>query len=109
MSLSLRCAQYSKFAFINEVISITENITKSEAQLLFEAYNNLRAILNFVQTNPEFCQSYKSSLLLALGYELKTIQANCNYYLKHLSSKWFNNISLEQIINYYEQELAKLL
>ncbi|WPY00586.1 Gycosyltransferase family 2 protein [Candidatus Trichorickettsia mobilis] len=109
MSLSLRCAQYSKFAFINEGISITENITKSEAQSLFEAYNNLRAILNFVQTNPEFCQSYKSSLLLALSYELKSIQAKCNYYWKYLLSKCSNNISLEQIINYYEQELAKLL
>ncbi|WP_316354901.1 glycosyltransferase family 2 protein [Candidatus Trichorickettsia mobilis] len=109
MSLSLRCAQYSKFAFIDEVISITENITKSEAQLMFETYNNLRAILNFVQTNPEFCQSYKSSLLLALSNELKTIQAKCSYYLKYLLSKWFNNANLEQIINYYEQELAKLL
>lgn len=109
MSLSLRCAKYSQFAFIDEIISISEDIAKSEAQLLFEAYNNLQATVNFIQSNLEFCEDYKSSLLLALYQELKIKQVKYQYYLQYILSKLFNNISLHQIIRRYEQELAKLL
>ncbi len=107
MSLSLRCAKYSKFVFVNNVLSHKKynNLLIDES---FESYNNLRSIYNFVINHKEICQTLKPELIKRVYLETLSNKSKINYYLQYLYSKYTKSIKLDKIIQFYKNEYEKL-
>ena len=64
-SLALRCALHSNFAHVNqptsfEPISYDHNNLSSNKS--FESYNSLKALANFIKSNPQIAEQYKLEL-----------------------------------------------
>ena len=111
MSLSLRCAQYSKFAFLNEIVSTKVHIEGAPIDKEFEVYNNLQAIYNFITHNKDLFINYKPQLITALVNELKKVHSRFpySYLLSYLKSKYLKSmLNLDRIIQQYKVELEKL-
>lgn len=107
MSLSLRCAKYSKFAFVEETISSHPNANKIPHDD-FSAHNNLKAIYNFAKDNTELFSNLKTELLTALSSTLNKTPSKLNYSLKSAISKYIKTPSLDKILSLYKQELDNL-
>jgi hypothetical protein len=111
MSLSLRCAKYSKFVFLDDIVSTKVNMANIIIDKEFEAHNNLQAIYNFVKHNKEIFTNYKPQLVIALINELRKVQTSFpySYLLIYLLSKYLKNcMNLDKIIKCYKKELEKL-
>jgi glycosyltransferase involved in cell wall biosynthesis len=107
MSLSLRCAKYSKFAHVTEVISsISGNTNKQNDD--FAAYNTLKAIYNFAKENPDLFANLKPELLSTLSATINTTPSKLNYSMKSVISKYIKSPNLDKILQLYKQELDKL-
>lgn len=107
MSLSLRCAKYSKFAYVEEVISSHIN-AKQKSYDDFSTHNTLKAIYNFAKDNPELFSNLKTELLTALSSILNKTPSKLNYSLKSAISKYIKSPSLDKILSLYKQELDNL-
>ena len=68
MSLSLRCAKYSKFALLEDNVTTAVD-RQNEFDKKFSSYNNLKSIYNFSKENPEIFSNLTSELLVALSAE----------------------------------------
>jgi glycosyltransferase involved in cell wall biosynthesis len=107
MSLSLRCAKYSKFVYINADISSSSTLCDDQTSS-FVSYNNLRAIYNFVKENPELFINLTSELLLSLRQETSKRSDKINYSIKSITSKYIKSTSLDTILKSYKKELDRL-
>jgi glycosyltransferase involved in cell wall biosynthesis len=107
MSLSLRCAKYSKFAYINADISGSSALCNDQTSS-FVSYNNLRAIYNFVKENPELFINLTSELLFSLSQETSKRSDKINYSIKSITSKYIKSTSLDSILKSYKKELDRL-
>lgn len=107
MSLSLRCAKYSKFVFINEVVSVMPD-KKEYQDSKFESYNTIKSIYNFAKNHPEICANLVPWLLKTLSREATGLGIKTNYSLKSLVSKYIKTTSLTEVLVLYKTELDKL-
>lgn len=107
MSLSLRCAKYSKFVYINADISGSSKLCDDQTSS-FVSYNNLRAIYNFVKENPELFINLTSELLFSLSQETSKRSDKINYSIKSITSKYIKSTSLDSILKSYKKELDRL-
>jgi len=107
MSLSLRCAKYSNFVFINNVLSFKrKNTVLKEKE--FESYNNLRAIYNFAINHPDVCKTLTPELLKNLGSETSSNKLKFIYYLWFKKAKYTNSPTLSKVLEFYKIEYEKL-
>ncbi len=107
MSLSLRCAKYTKFALLEEnVTSIVDRQDNSDSK--FSSYNNLKSIYNFSKENPEIFSNLTSELLMALSRETLRRSDKINYAMKSLARKYIKSTSLANVLTLYKFELEKL-
>ena len=107
ISLSLRCAKYSKFVYIDANIS-SASARCDDQSSRFVSYNNLKAIYNFAKANPELFANLTSELLLALSRESIQRGDKINYSIKSLTSKYIKSTSLDAILKSYKKELDRL-
>ncbi len=107
MSLSLRCAKYSKFAFINNYIS-SQPIDYSNHDQKFNAYNNLKSIYNFAKDNEEIFAEKIAALLKMLSIETINKTNKIKYLIMYLISKYIKSYSLKRVLSLYKIELEKL-
>jgi len=107
MSLSLRCAKYSKFVYIDANIS-SASARCDDQSSRFVSYNNLKAIYNFAKANPELFANLTSELLLALSRESIQRGDKISYSIKSLTSKYIKSTSLDAILKSYKKELDRL-
>ena len=107
MSMSLRCAKYSNFVFVNNILSLKQ---KRPMQLdrKFESYNNLRATYNFASSHPEICQTAISELLQNLSYEMSSQKLKVKYYLQSIRAKYSKSLVLDHVLEFYKTEYEKL-
>ncbi|RTK92807.1 MAG: glycosyltransferase family 2 protein [Rickettsiales bacterium] len=107
MSLSLRCAKYSKFAYINDFVA-TKNIAAIDYDRKFDSYNNLKSIYNFSKENPEIFSRQISALLKVLSSENLKTPDKIRYFIQSLLSKYVKSYSLKSILALYKHELEQL-
>jgi len=107
MSMSLRCAKYSNFVFVNNILSLKQ---RRAAQLdkNFESYNNLRATYNFASNHPEICQTIIPELLQNLSLEMVSQKLKIRYYLQSIRAKYSKSLVLDQVLEFYKTEYEKL-
>lgn len=107
MSLSLRCAKYSNFVFIDNILSLKRknNVPKDSK---FESYNNLRSIYNFASNHPEIMQTLISELITGLSFETSSKKSKIIYYLQAIKSKYIKTIKLDTVLELYKTEFEKL-
>lgn len=106
MSLSLACAKYSKFAFINDYVSSHHDMETDDHK--FNSYNNLKSTYNFIIENPEILINIIPSLFKMLSIEVGSRRHKIKYLLKSLISKYIKLYSLNDVLSFYKQELDKL-
>ena len=107
MSLSLRCAKYSRFAYVAKDISkISERNQSTDSN--FDSYNNLKAIYNFTKANPDLFVDLVPELLSALSHEVRTRGNKINYSVKSWTSKYIKSLTLQKVLKIYKQELDRL-
>jgi len=104
-SLSLRCAKYSSFGYIDSNIS---SISKRKIDRRFVAYNNIRSIHNFAKENPDIFKGITIDLVSALAVNVLSIKDKIKYRFKAWISKYFNTPSLHNALDLYKKELDKL-
>lgn len=107
MSLSLRCAKYSKFVFVDEVVSVITD-EKEHQESNFESYNTIKSIYNFAKNHPEICTDLVPLLLKTLSKETTGRGVRANYSLKSLLSKYVKTTPLRDVLALYKTELDKL-
>lgn len=107
MSLSLRCAKYSNFVFIDNVLSLKQQRTFLKEKK-FEAYNNLRAVNNFAINHPDICQTLIPELLKNLSSETLSKPLKLKYYLQSIKAKYIKSIPLDKVLEFYKTEYEKL-
>jgi hypothetical protein len=107
MSLSLRCAKYSKFVYIRSPLS---TVYKSRYKLdsSFKAYNNLKSIYNFVKSNPELFKPFISELLYALSVESLNKRSKLKYFIHSWINRYMQLMNLNRVLKLYQQEFDKL-
>ncbi len=108
MSLSLKCGKYSKFAFLNEVIATSNVDNAINKDGKFESYNNLTAIYNFANDNPDIFKDLLPELLKALKDEISSVNNKVNYSLKYFTTKYVKSTTIEKILKLYKDEIDKL-
>ncbi|MBN8512613.1 MAG: glycosyltransferase [Rickettsiales bacterium] len=108
MSLSLRCAKYTKFAILDDYVTINST-DKENTEIKFTTYNNLKAIHNFARENPEICSKYVSQMLSCLARESINFIDRAKLRAQFFLTKFIiNTTSLEQVLKLYKAELDKL-
>ncbi|MFK7967576.1 MAG: glycosyltransferase family 2 protein [Rickettsiaceae bacterium] len=107
MSLSLRCAKYSNFVFINNTLSFKQN-TSFLKEKDFESYNNLRAIYNFAINHPDICKPLIAELLKNLASETSSKKLKLAYYLQSKKAKYSKAPNLNKALEFYKTEYEKL-
>lgn len=107
MSLSLRCAQYSKFIHTMTDVSYMPEDRRHDCDK-FTSYNNLRAIYNFAQDNQDLFVNLTSELLSYLSSEVSKSRDKINYSIKSIFSKYIKGVSLDTVLKLYKQELDRL-
>jgi glycosyltransferase involved in cell wall biosynthesis len=107
MSLSLRCAKYSKFALLEDNVTTAVD-RQNEFDKKFSSYNNLKSIYNFSKENPEIFSNLTSELLVALSAESIKRYDKINYAMKSLVRKYIKSTSLDGVLTLYKLELEKL-
>lgn len=107
MSLSLRCAKCSKFAYIMENIASVPQ-THNNQNDDFTAHNTLKAIYNFVKDNPDLFTNLKPELLSALSSTTNKTSNKIHYSMKSIINKYVKPSDLNKILQLYKQELDKL-
>jgi glycosyltransferase involved in cell wall biosynthesis len=107
MSLSLRCAKYSKFVFVDETVSVITD-EKEHPESKFESYNTIKSIYNFAKNHPEICTNLVPLLLKTLSREATGHGTWANYSLKSLLSKYVKTTPLGDVLALYKTELDKL-
>lgn len=108
MSMSLRCAKYSKFVLIDNVLSFTIENNVEPKDEKFEAYNNLLAIYNFALDNADICKSLVPELIHNLRIQVPLSPNKLKYYLHFLKAKYLKSANLEKILQFYKLEYEKL-
>jgi len=107
MSMSLRCAKYSNFVFVNNILIFKQkNPTKLDRK--FESYNNLRAAYNFAISHPEICQTIIPELLQNLSLEMLSQKLKVKYYLQSIRAKYSKTLPLNKVLEFYKTEYEKL-
>lgn len=107
MSMSLRCAKYSNFVFVNNILIFKQkNLTKLDRK--FESYNNLRAAYNFAISHPEICQTIIPELLQNLSLEMLSQKLKIKYYLQSIRAKYSKTLPLDKVLEFYKTEYEKL-
>lgn len=104
MSLSLRCAKYSNFVLINNVLSYKQK-SNLPRESKFESYNDLHSIYNFASNHPEICAPLFAELLKNLSLETLPIKSKIYYYLRSLYTK---SLTMEEILGFYKDEYERL-
>jgi len=107
MSMSLRCAKYGNFVFVNNILTFKQkNLTKLDRK--FESYNNLRAAYNFASSHPEICQTIIPELLQNLSLEMLSQKLKVKYYLQSIRAKYSKTLPLDKVLEFYKTEYEKL-
>lgn len=107
MSLSLRCAKYSNFVFINNDLSFKINNAAPEEKE-FASYNNLRAIYNFAINHPDIFQTLVPEMLGNLSSEVLSKKLKFLYYLESKKAKYIKLPTLANVLEFYKSEYEKL-
>lgn len=107
MSLSLRCAKSSEFAYVLDDISYISNKKCPEDRKLI-AYDHLKSIYNFVKINEEICIYLIPQLLKSLSFYIISKSNKISYLLQSLSSKFLKTPNLLSVLKLYEEEINKL-
>jgi glycosyltransferase involved in cell wall biosynthesis len=107
MSLSLRCAKYSKFALLEDYVTTAVD-RQNDFDRKFRSYNNLKSIYNFSKENPEIFSNLTAELLAALSAESVKRLDKINYAIKSLVGKYVKSTSLDGVLTLYKLELEKL-
>ena len=107
MSLSLRCAKYSKFVLLEDYVTTAVD-RQHDVDKKFRSYNNLKSIYNFSKENPEIFSNLTSELLMTLSRESLGKSDKINYAMKSLVGKYIKSTSLEGVFTLYKLELEKL-
>lgn len=107
MSMSLRCAKYSNFVFVNNVLSLKQK-ENTELDKKFGSYNNLRAIYNFASSHHEICQTIIPELLQHLSLEMLSQKLKVRYYLQSIRAKYTTSLLLDEVLEFYKTEYEKL-
>lgn len=107
ISLSLRCAKYSKFVLLSQNVTYINNTELSE-DIKFINYNHLKAIYNFSQENLEIVSKLSPELLMVLSRIPAKNSCKIKYLFKSFVAKYIKSIPLSSILTLYKQELEKL-
>lgn len=107
MSLSLRCAKNSKFAYVPADITYIASKKPSE-DAKFTAYNNLKSIYNFAKSNEEFFSKLVPQLLKSLSRQMISKGDQVGYSLKSFTSKYLKTSNLRSVLEAYKKEIDKL-
>lgn len=108
MSLSLRCAKYSKFAYIMGGVSSSPTSRGGDQCSKFVSYNNLKAIYNFALENPELFAHLTAELLVALNHEVSKYSDKIYYSIQSIIGKYIKTPSLDKVLKLYKKELDRL-
>lgn len=114
LSISLRCAIFSKFVFVPKTVSyspITYDKNNLSYDKQFESYNTLKAILHFIEENEEVCESFKPELYKVLYSTIwKLDKFSLSVLPKYLLSKYIRNkLSLDDLESLYKEYIKKLV
>lgn len=113
-SLSLRCAQYSNFAYMPYITSF-EPITYDKQNLSsnknYEYYNTLKALSNFIASNPEIVEEFKIQFHRAFWSTMKRIyRYNLKTFYQYILSKYTNTkLAIADLLALYQDNIRKLL
>ncbi|MBA2628429.1 MAG: glycosyltransferase family 2 protein [Rickettsiaceae bacterium] len=107
MSLSLRCAKYSKFALLEDYVTTAVD-RQNDFDKKFRSYNNLKSIYNFSKENTEIFSNLTSELLMTLSRESLGKSDKINYAMKSLVGKYIKSTSIDGVLTLYKLELEKL-
>ncbi len=108
MSLSLRCAKYGKFVYIDKNISTIIDDAERETDDKFASYNNLRSIYNFVKTNPDLFKNSIPELLKILSQESTKTGDRLSYSFNAFTSKYLKSHSIDKVLAAYKKEFYRL-
>ncbi|MES2215477.1 MAG: glycosyltransferase [Pseudomonadota bacterium] len=114
LSISLRCAKYSKFAFLPKTTSYSPSVYTSNNlshNKEFEAYSTLLAIANFMRDNEEIAEQFKIELYRSLCSTVwKIDKYSLEYLPRYLLAKFIKrNMSIEDLQELYNKYIARLL
>ena len=107
MSLSLRCAKYSNFVFIDTELSFKQHHSALKEKK-FESYNNLRAVYNFAINHPDIFRTLIPELLRNLSSETSSKKLKLTYYLQSIKTKYITVTPLDKVLEFYKTEYEKL-
>lgn len=104
MSLALRAGKYSKFASIKETLYYISDDSTKLYDKKFEASDNLRAILNFIEAHTEIAECYKSEIYKTLWSILWQLDKyNIRTLPRYLLSRYLKkNLQLADLVNLYK-------
>ncbi len=112
-SLALKCALHSNFVHVNhptsfEPISYDHNNLSSNKA--FESYNSLKALTNFIKSNPQIAEQYKLELyrlLWSIMWKLNKYNFKTLYH--YILSKGTNHdLSVSELLALYQENIKKL-
>lgn len=107
ISLSLRCAKYTKFVLVEDFVTIFKCDDKNQ-ESNFVSYNCLKSIYNFARENPEIAGKQIPELLKALSRQSGELIRKMSFSLQSTTSKYLKTITLERVLNLYKKELNRL-
>ncbi len=104
MSLGLNCGKYSKVAFVKKTLCYSRDTLEHRYENQFQAYNDLSAIVDFMQNHRAVAENYTSelykalwSILWHLGKKYK-IQTLPKYFLSRYMKQ---NLDCDTLIELY--------
>ncbi|MGV2431960.1 MAG UNVERIFIED_CONTAM: glycosyltransferase [Rickettsiaceae bacterium] len=111
MSLALRCAKYTKFAFVKTTLAYCKNNIEAKYDKEFIVYNELSAILDFILEHRIIAENYTSEIYKALWSALWTLG---NKYKVQTMPKYFlsrymqHNLDFDTLIDLYKGYISNL-
>jgi glycosyltransferase involved in cell wall biosynthesis len=104
MSLGLSCGKYSKIAFVKKTLCYSRDVVLHRYEKPFEAYNDLSAIVDFIENHRAVAENYTSelykalwSILWHLGKKYK-VQTLPKYFLSRYMKR---NLDCDTLIDLY--------
>ena len=107
MSLSLRCAKSSRFAYVLDNISYI-SVEKTSEDPKFIAYNNIKSVYNFAKSNEEFFSKMTPQLFGFLSHQTTLRGDKIGYSIKSFASKYLKTLNLRSALDSYKKEINKL-
>ena len=113
-SLALRCAKYSNFAYVHKNISFAplsydeHNLSSNKN---YEYYNSLKALANFIESNPEIAENLKNEFHQTFWSIMKKIyKYDFKIFYQYILSKYtIPKFSVTELLTLYQKNIRKLL